>query len=271
MRKALPKVVLFVVLGLLVLVLAGWLALDSAVETAVEKGGTYALGVDTKLGSADASVVRGDVTLKKLEIANVPGFEAPFFLQVGRTSLDVSPASLMKDTVEVPSFQLDDVEVHLERTTKGTNYDAILESLKRFEGKDKSQPAEGEGEGKKFIVREILIRNVVVHANVAPGVLGKSGHFSVTIPEIRLSNVGTGEGGQSIAKLTSELVKALLAAAVKAGAGVFPDGMLDGLSNALGNLGRTLTDTLGGGLEKIGEGAGKALEGLGKELDKVFK
>ena len=267
------KLLLFGSLAILVVIVGGALALDSAIGAAVERGGTYALGVETKLGSADASLLGGELELDGLEIANPTGYSAPLFLRVGSTGVGVSTKSLLSETVEVPRFELHDVEVNLERTTDGSNYGEILESLKRFESKS---PAEKQGEGgKKFIVRDVLIRNLVVHANVAPGVLGDAGKFEVTIPEIHLKDLGTAEGGQTIGELFSALVKIVLSAALESGSGVFPEGLLKDLDGSLLSMGGALLDTaqdqIRSGLEKIGKGAGKLIEGVGDALEKVIK
>lgn len=266
------KLLLFGSLAILAAIVAGVLALDSAIAAAVERGGTYALGVDTKLASADAALLGGELELEGLEIANPTGYAAPLFLRVASTDVAVSTKSLLSETIEVPRFELHDVEVNLERTADGSNYGEILESLKRFESKSPAEKSEG---GKKFIVHDVLIRNLVVHANVAPGVLGDAGKFSVTIPEIHLKELGTAEGGQTIGELFSALVKIVLSAALESGSGVFPDGLLKDLDGSLFSMGGALLDTaqdqIRSGLEKIGKGAGKVIEGVGDALDKVFK
>lgn len=267
------KFLIVALLVALVVLVGGALALDGIIAAAVERGGKYALGVDTQLASADASLVGGELELERLEIANTKGFEAPYFLFVDHISVAVSTKSLLGDTIEVPKFELRDVEVHIERTRDGTNYEAILDSLKRFESKT---PAEKQaGGGKKFIVRDVLIQNLVVHANVAPGVLGDAGKFSVTIPEIHLKDLGTAEGGQSIGELLGDLVKIVLSAALESGSGIFPEGLLTDLDGALISMGgailETVRDQIGSGLEHLGKGAENLIEGVGDALDKVFK
>jgi hypothetical protein len=259
---------------LLVLATALVLALDSIVAAAVAKGGQYALGVPTRAGGVALRPFAGEVGVSRLEVSNPPGFRSPYFLRLERAALAVAPASLLEDVVEVPSISLDGLEVYLERGEKGTNYGAILASLERFESKEK-RPAEGEeAGGKKFVVREVVLTDLSVHTDLVPE-LGSAAKTALTIPEIRLHDVGNAEGGASVAELTAELVRAVLAAVLSAGGELLPDDLLQDLERGLTRLGaeelRALRDQIGGSLGGLGkglkEGAGKTLG----ELEKIFK
>ena len=237
----------------------------SLVRAAVEKGGKYALGVDTKLDGASLSPLAGRVGLSGLQIANPAGFKGPYFLRLDSAQLHVATASLMKDVVEVPSFELDGFDVYLERANGHTNYGELLDALKRLEtsGGQTSKPTDATGSGKKFIVRDVRLENLRVHTDVLPE-LGATGKVAVTIPLVHLTNVGSAEGGASVAELVGALVEAVLAATVEAGGGVLP-------KNLLGDLSGSLSKLRGSGLEQLGKQIGSGLEGLGKALDKLFK
>jgi hypothetical protein len=252
---------------LLVIVAIGGVMLfaGSLVRAGVERGGKYALGVDTKLDSASVSPMSGHLGLHGLEIANPSGFKGPYFLRLESADMNVSTASLTKDVVEAKSFLLDGIDLYLERANGKTNYGELLDSLKKLESKDKKKPAKGEPEegGKKFVIRDVRLTNLRVRSDFLPE-LGSVAKVAVTIPEIHLEDVGNAEGGASVSEVISELLQAVLAAVVKAGGSILPTDLVKDVTVGLGSLG-------GDALEKLGKGIGGALDGLGKGLDKVFK
>jgi hypothetical protein len=266
----------FVVIALVVVLALCVVALfvaDSVMRAAVEQGGTYALGVDTKLDGASLAPIAGQVELKGLQVANPSGFNGPYFLRLADAKLQVTTASLLGDVVEAPSFELEGLDMYIERANGHTNYGAILDALKKLEsqgGKPAKSGGKGqasEGAGKKFIVRDVRLRNLRVHTDLAPE-LGAVSKAALTIPEVHLTNIGTADGGASVSELVSALVQAVLSAAVQAG-GDLPKALLNDISSSLSKLdAKSFKD-----LEKqINSGeAGQAIGDLGKDLKKVFK
>ncbi|MDX1682749.1 MAG: hypothetical protein R3336_06495, partial [Phycisphaeraceae bacterium] len=64
-----------ILLALVLLVVGIFIYIDSIAATAVERGGTYALGVDTRLADADVGIFAGEVTLDGLTVDNPEGFK----------------------------------------------------------------------------------------------------------------------------------------------------------------------------------------------------
>ena len=85
------KIILRVGLGLLVLivllVLLGWLMIDSLAEKAVETGAGYALGVETRVDSMNVSLLAGSVTMKDMTVANPEGFDSEHLFHMGNFDL----------------------------------------------------------------------------------------------------------------------------------------------------------------------------------------
>lgn len=201
---------------LLVLALVAlFFAIDRVVGTAIERGGTYALGVDTDVGWVRLGW--GSFRLGGLSIANPAGFEADHFLRLGGGGLDVDMGTLREATVVVPRIALDDVELHLEGKGRDSNVQAILRNLQRFEsGKQEAPPpSEAEG-GKQLLVSELVITDVVARVDVIGAGLRLLRQVEVEIPEIRLTNVGQGRP-VSYAQLADIVVKAVLQAVLRSG------------------------------------------------------
>ena len=285
------KRILQVVALLLIAVLAIVLfSIDRIGGTLIERGASYALGVDTRVGFVRIGLLPGSLRVGSLSVANPQGFENPHFVRLGRGRLDLSLGSLREDTVEVPLLSVDGVELVLEREAGKTNYGVILQNLKRFESSDPTPPAaaaEPEAQ-KKFVVRELVIRDVEARVDWAKE-LGESGRVVAQIPEIRLRNVGSG-GAVGMAQLTDIIIKAVLEAVAKHGVGL-PGVMLGELRSGLGGLsrlpggivvdiggraaeqlGRAVPDEISGSVRGAGDAvARQAGEALDEEAAKAFK
>ena len=253
-------------LVLLALLAVGFLilGLDSALRAAVEKGGTHALGVPTHLESASLGLFSGSLDLAGLAVDNPAGFEDARFLALGAAHTRVSLASLRSDTVRIEALELSDVSLLLQRREGRSNYGVILDHLEGLSGGGQAEPGPEETEGgKRFLIERIVIRNVQVDFDLLP-VGGQLTRAKVTLPELVLENVGSGEDGASISDITARVVRALLQASLEAGGQVLSPELLGDLKQQLSQLGTQTIDELG---RTLGEGAGKALDDLGSQLD----
>jgi hypothetical protein len=251
---------------LLVLVAAGVAAVvvraDALARVAIERAGASVLGVETRLGSARVRLLAGELDLAQLRVAEPPGFGPDPFLTMAEGHVRVSLASLFADTVVVPEVRLDHVGVTLERGSRGANYDAILAEAK----KRRSAPAAPEKPGKKFVIKEIVIRDIAVHARgrMTPA----SMPLDYRIPEIRLHDVGSGaEHGVQLAEVQEIVVRAILKAATGTDLGTLPKDLGEGLKKSLSDLDREL-EGAPGGAQKPGE---KPEKGAGDEVKDAFQ
>jgi hypothetical protein len=265
---------------LIALLVAFYVYFDVIAGAAIEKGATYALGVDTKVGFVRLGLLTGSFRIGSLAIKNPPGFEAKHLLTMGDGRLDVSLESLQKEVVEVPLFVLEGIEVDLEKAGGKTNYGVILANLKRFESAG-SKPAPAEsgdaGPAKRVIVRELLIRDVSAHVEHTEG-LGALGAIDVKVPEIRLKDIGAHNArGVAMSELTNIVVKAVFEGIAREGTNL-PNVLAGDLRAGLGGLSKVPVQVVGGttgavvdklpepvgdAARELGGGAGKTLKGLG--------
>ncbi len=235
--KRLVKLILAMVVVAIVAVVLAIVYIDSLAKAGVEIGGKQALGVETKVESVSIGLLSGTASLENLSMAEPPGFKAPHFMKLEKGYVRVSLTSLRSDLVEVPRLELTGIDIYMEKNDEGqANYDIIFGNQKKQETQPKTEEAE---EGKKFIIEEIIIRNVTVHADVLP--VGKP--LLVEVPEIILNDIGTGgENGVGMAEVVNIVLKAIWASAIANGKQVLPDDVLNGMSTGLGGL-KSLSDS----------------------------
>jgi hypothetical protein len=271
--KAVKKL-LYLALFLILLAVAALFFIDTLAKSAIEKGGTYATGVETTVGTARIGLFSGAFKLEHLVIANPPGYGADPFFRLDRLETGVTPASLSGDLVELPKLEIDGVVVRLANGKDGKpNYAVITDHLKKLSG---SSPASEEKSGKKFVIRELIVRNVKIAADLSlllplpPGAAPE-----LALPELRMKDVGTGGsgGGSSLSELAGIVLTAVLNAAGGASGFLDPSFAKD-LSGRIADLGplkdqalSAVNQALGGAVNDLGSQVGgeaqKALEKVG--------
>lgn len=261
---------LLVIIGVVV----AFFAIDSIAKGAIEKGGSYALGTPTTVSSVSVGVLSGKFSLNGLTVANPTSggsFKSPQFLTLGSGGVDVSLSTLNQPTVELPKFTLSNLDVNLEKRDGKTNYGMILDHMQQVTGAKSGgaapkTPSPSTADDKKYIIHDLDIQHVTIHASLVDGPDAVKDLTSVTIPidSIRLKDVGrTGTGvagsGATMEELTSIIVRAVLSAATDKGGGLLPADMLGDLQSkitALGDLGNLPAEVVAntaGTVEKAGQ------------------
>jgi hypothetical protein len=268
------KKLLLLVVVLVAALGAGVFYIDSLAKGAIEKGGTYATGVENKVGSVTVGLTGGTFALGGYTIANPPGYGAEPFFKLDKLETGVSLDTIRKDVVEIPKLTIDGVRLRLEAKDGKANYAVITDSLKRF---STTGTTSEEKAGKKFVIRELTITNVSVVADTSLLVpLPVGAKPEVKVPDIRMTNVGNAGGGASLGELAGVIVAAVLNGVGGVGGFLNADFAKD-LTSRMGDLGalqaqamgavndalKGATDKIGGELQKNLDGA---LKGVGDQL-----
>jgi len=262
-----------------VLVLMGvFVWLDQIAKTAIEVGATQALGVPTQLDKARIGIFSGQFRLSGLKIANPPGFDSDHFLSLDEGELIVSPTALLQDTVVVSKLAFSGIDMNLEKKGKQDNYGVILENLNKQTGEtepeEETPDPEPPEQGKKFVIEEVLIRDIAVHADLIP-IGGDISRVTFRIPEIRLENIGSeSDGGVVMAELSGVLMQAIFKAVIEKGGDLIPGNMIKGLSaglQGLEDLSVQVVGEVGKAAQEAGQAMGKTVEEVGKGMDEALK
>jgi hypothetical protein len=236
----------------------GYSQLGVVIKYAIEKGGPAALKAPVKVQKVGLSFT-GSGSIEGLELGNPEGFTSPKSLRIGKAELSVNMSTVKDDKILIQHIHLLEPEVHLEAGAGGTNLGVITKNARSAATSlpgGGSAPAAapgaatdspGEGQSKvKLQVDEVLVTGakLTASAGLLPGV-----NASATLPDIKISGLGTGPEGITPAALTAEILARLAEEAAKAGAG------------------GSLKDLLKGGDIKVdADGLKKGIEDLGKLL-----
>lgn len=279
MKKWAVRLVAGAAIVLLVAVVVIVLILDGATRSAIERNATDALDVRTTLDGANVKLLGRRLDLHQLEVSSPEGFdETPRFVRLGHATTDLSLFDLPRERIELQQLLLEDVEVHLDRSGGRANYNVILENLKAFQDRGESDRE------KELFIHEVVLRDITVHVRVLP-IGGDLTRLELSIPEIVIEDVGSGEDGVSTAKLVGVITTALLAGIFQQGADILPEDILKELGQgvaAVGELGQfgmtvagetfqnaagligAVAENLGSIGEEVIDGIGESLRGVGE-------
>lgn len=232
--------------------------------SAIEEGGEIALGVDTEVGGAVYSPIKGEFRTRDIVIANPEGYSDNQFLILGQGRLVTNFGAYFKDVVRIRRLEFENLFLSIEQGLDGSNYGTILDHLERTLAEEDRGGASS-GSSKQFTIDALVCTNVAVHMELTTSA-GPLSSLDVTIPEVRLTRVGTAEGGVSLGRVADQLVRELLRSSIELSGTKAPKEVLEGLERELGiqleNLKREAEAVIENTLGEIEEQLDGVLEGV---------
>lgn len=242
MKKWVLRIVLAVVILVVVALAIVFFNLNSIVKKGVETVGPQLTKVDVKLGSANLSPFNGNGELSKLFVGNPEGYKTPSAIEVGNVRVAVKLRSALSDTIQVDEINIKEPVITFEGGLAGNNLMTLMKNLEGAPEDVKPTPkgkSASEG-GKKFYVKDVMITGGKINISIT-GLGARS--LTVPLPTIHLTNIGSETNGVTAAQLCKEILKPIIADALKAG--------IEAITG------------VGGNIKDMGKGAsGKAVEGL---------
>jgi hypothetical protein len=270
-------IVRLVIVLALVVIGAGFLlvlSVDRIAKTAIEFGGTEALGTKTSLESIHIRIFGGEASLTGLAVANPSGYPDGNFLSLGTGAVGVSLGSLARPTIEVPKVELDGIAARLDmKLGQKSNAETVLANIEAFSRKfgsgETGQPSAPAGEGKKLVIRQLVLTDISAKVSVE-----NAAEVDVKIPRIELKDIGGGEG-VTMAQLMSIITTATVDGILKNGGDAIPAVLRDSLGPKLAEVGTVLRDQVGSAVTGAVDEAKKALESatqnVGQSLEDAGK
>src|SRR2546430_2825617 len=216
MKKLIIRVVVVLLVLLVVAVGASIYFLGSIVKKGVETVGPQITGTEIKIDSASLSLLSGSGKLKGLLVGNPQGFKSPSAIKVGSVSLGVAPGSVLSGKVHVREVRVEAPEITFEGGLKGNNLGKLLDNVQAATGgSEKTATPENKAASRKLQVDDFVITGGRINLSVDLSVLGGKS-ATVPLPEIHLTNLGSGPDGITAGDLTAKVLKELLQAAIPA-------------------------------------------------------
>jgi uncharacterized protein involved in outer membrane biogenesis len=241
MKKWMLRIVLASGVVAAIAVFAVFYFLNDLVKGGVESIGPQLTKGEMRLTKASLSPFSGKAQLTGFFVGNPEGWKTESAIKVGDVRVALDVRSALSDVVLIDSIHIDAPEITYEGGLGGSNIGKILENIEAFAGGSEKQPAASSStSSKKFRVKDIQINGAKVHLSAAG--LGVKA-MTVPLENLRLQNIGTDGEGVTVAQLSRDILKPLLASVTKAAA------------QAAANVGGQLNDITKGRTEQVDKAA----------------
>jgi uncharacterized protein involved in outer membrane biogenesis len=147
-------------------------------------------------------------------VANPSGCKTPIAIKVGEISVRMNPLSAFSDKTIIDSLTLKSPEITLEGGLKKNNLTQIQKNMNDYNSDSSttaSKPTAASDaalqSGKKFQINELVITGARLHV-ISLFATGKN--VSISLPVIRLVNLGSGPAGITSPEVAQKALKALL-------------------------------------------------------------
>ena len=248
MKKLIIRLGIAVVVLIVLVALGVHLFLDGAVKRGVETVGPKITKVNVKLEGVNISILSGSGKIKGLLIGNPEGFKSASAIQVGSAHLALKPTSVLSEKIVIHTINLEGPEITLEGGLGGNNLSKLLDNIDSVASSEDKSTTKSETAPKKIQVDDFRITGAKVHVTLTE-LGGRSG--TVTIPEIHLTNLGTGADGITPAELSKRVIKEIVQESTKAAAKLIAD-----VGKGAIDLGKNLGTNATGTVEKATKGIG---------------
>jgi hypothetical protein len=239
MKKIIVRIVLALVILVILVVAVCWIFLGSIVTKGVNTVGPTVTKTDVKLGSASVSILSGSATLNDLLVGNPEGYKTASAIKANKISVSLKPMSIFGDKIIVRSVNVQAPDINVEGGISQNNLTKILDNTQGSASQAESKKNEPESQKKapeekaarKMEVDDFVISGAKVHYT---GSLSGGKTITLPIPDIHLSNLGTGPEGITAADLTKRIMDAVVSSVGPA------------LASSAGEIGKGATDLIKG-------------------------
>lgn len=218
--KKLMKILLVLVIILSAGIYYFLSSLDMLIKKAIIAGGSKATQVEVSLGSVHFDIKGGSAALKNFVIGNPAGFKTDEAIALGGISAKVDLESIPKETVVINKIEIDDPVITYEISMeKGANINVLSNNINKFvdsvkpadKGEKKPADTKSASSEKKVIIKELIIRGGQI--NVSSDLLADK-KISVSLPSIKLINLGKSENGITVAEAGAKMLQAIISEAM---------------------------------------------------------
>lgn len=200
-------------------------SLESIVQTVVHKYGSQVTGTEVNLGGFKLSLLKGEVEINNLTVANPKNYTQPNIMSVGRVAVKVNLKSVLSDTIVVENVEIEKPEITYELLSlTQNNLSQLLDNIKKntasgSEAKEPAaEPAENTAEpevkdGKKVVIDHLLVSGGNI--NLAASIAGHSASASVPLPTIEMKDIGRekNKNGAGVVETLSAILQKIFSTA----------------------------------------------------------
>lgn len=216
--------------------------LNSLVAGAIEKHGSDVTATSVAVSGVDISLRQGRGSIKGLSVASPEGFAAHDAFTLGDITVDIDLGSVREDPIVIDEVRIQAPVISAEfKKDGGSNIDELRKRVQAYTAT--SEGSGGSGDEKKIRIKTFVFEQGRIEVDASALSLDKR---TITLPEIRMNNVGGNNGGAPDA-----IAKEIFATVARNVVSEIGNSEIDRLIK--NKLGGSVTEKAKGILDKIGK------------------
>jgi uncharacterized protein involved in outer membrane biogenesis len=269
MKKVLIAGVVLIVIVVVIIFLT-LSNLGPIVKKTVNTVGPKITKTDVNVSDVSISLFSGEAKIKDFFLGNPKGFKSAQAMRVGSVYVDIDESSITENPIIINKIEILAPDITYEKIKGSDNFQALLKNVQssaKAEKKAQSKAENKEGEAKKIVINNVIVKNGKVNLTMA-ALGGKE--VTAALPDIHLKDIGKGKQGvtpaEAFEKIFASLYGNITADSVTA---IFNDGLKQ--LGALKGLDAEGLKTGGETAQKILESSTKDIKSAAEGLKGLFK
>lgn len=215
MKRIITTIVVIVVALFVVTLIVIGVNLGRIVKQAIEVYGPKMTQTSVSVDKVTLSLLTGSAKVTQLSVGNPEEYKSPNAISAGTIAVGLNPMSLMSDKIVIRSIRLESPKVTFEGGLSGNNLSQILDNINssgKSSGTLSTNLATQPKSEKKYQVDDLLITGAKAQVILTSPVQRQ---VSLTLPDIHLTDLGTGGEGITAADLSKRVLSAIVTATLE--------------------------------------------------------
>lgn len=204
--KILGGGVLAIILVIVVVMLIALQNLDSIIKNVIETVGSDVTQTEVTVSEVKFTLKDGRGEIRGLKIANPPGYQSSHAFSMKEVAVELDPTSLTGDVFVIKEILIDGADLIAEQKGSTTNLNELLDNMNSGEATSESTSNDESSASDVRLVLEKFAFTGTAATLTSP----QLGEKALSIPDIRLRDIGDKETGLTPEQLATSMVKALL-------------------------------------------------------------
>jgi uncharacterized protein involved in outer membrane biogenesis len=216
MKKIISTIVLALLAVIIIALIVVGVCLNRIIKTTVETYGPKMTQTTVTLDSVNLSLLTGSAKVKGLAVGNPKGYNTPQSFSVGLVAVGLDPMSVFSKKVVIRSIRVESPNITFEGGLSGNNLSQISDNVNstgQSGGTLSTNAATAPQSEKKFEVDDLVVTGAEVQ--VVINGTGMSKPQVIPLPDIHLTDLGTGGDGITAADLTQRIMNAITSATIQ--------------------------------------------------------
>jgi len=206
------KRIKYSLLGLLIVIAAGFLAItltiDSMVSSGIEQVGSDMTGTPVTVDGVSISPFSGSGTISGFHVANPDGYSREFAIEIEEFFIELEPFTLFSDDVIINRIVISGASVYVEQKLPENNIRDIMSHL--------NSVPEGEASDASLVIEQFVLENATADLFTE---VGGERSAQVDISRIELRDLGRGGEQETAEAVIKQIAEEVAGESLEAAAG----------------------------------------------------